>query len=223
MLDVARYLVRSTLPPVPSATVVYKGTQTTTTNETTTTWTGIDIGTPHPKRIVILAVYIGVGTSASATVNGISSYHRTQVTTHEFAIFAHQVPCGTTADIAVTAAASTRKAAAVYVAYPRNHMVLDDGTDTANSATDAVISNVKVQAGGFLIYAGGQNATLGTFTTTWTGPDAVTEDVDAQLESAASYTMGRIDTTVSSDQDDLTLAESVSGTKRLVCASWGPP
>ena len=90
--------------------------------------------------------------------------------------------------------------------------------------TDANVANLKAQAGGFLIYAGSQPVVLGTFTTTWNGTNGtLQEDVDAQLEAATSYTTGMIPNfTVSSDNDDLNMAESASGTKLLVAVTWGP-
>lgn len=211
------------LPAVPSRTPIYKSTVTTTTDETTSTFTGIDIGTPHPKRLVILACYHGVAAAATATVNGIPHQTRSQNTAHEFSILAVAVPNGTLGDIAVSATGSLRKAVSVYIAYPQNHLPRFTGAVSAATTTDANAANCPVSASGFLIYAGGQHATLGTFITTWTGADAVVENVDAQLESAASYTMGHIVITTSSDLDDLNMAESASGTKRLSVGTWGPP
>lgn len=212
-------------PPVPSATPVYKTTLTTTTNENTTTWTGQDIGTPHRRRVVILAGYHGVAAAATGTVNGNAFAYRAQNTTHEWAIMVFEAPVGTTADITVTATSSIRKAISVYVAYPRTWMPRQVGNVSAATTTDATVSGFASIHGGFVIYAGGQHATLGTFTTTWTGTasgDVLTEDVDAQLEAAASYTAGWVDIRSSSASRSLTLAESTSGTKRLVLASFEP-
>lgn len=211
------------MPPVPSKDPVYKSTQTTTTDENTSTWTAVDIGVPHPRRIVILACYHGVAAACTGTVNGIAQYYRNQNTAHEFSQLAFQVPVGTTADITVTAASSIRKAVSVYVAYPRNPIPLDAGTDTANTTTNAVVSDIEVVASGFFIYNGGQHGTLGAFSITWSPGDPGTEDVDAQLEAAASYTAGNGRIATSSTTGDFTLAETVSGTKRLVVTSWGPP
>lgn len=211
------------LPPI-TAGCEYKGTQTTTTDENTTTWTGVDIGLPHPKRVIVLACYLGVAAGMTATVNGISQYARIQNTAHECGITLHQVPCGTTANIAVTAASSLRKAVSIYVAYPANHLQLDSGTATANTTADAAVNAMAMQVGGCLIYVGSQNAVLGTFTTTWSGADTITEDVDAQIESTASYTMGAIKTCLrGSSGGNVTLAESTSGTKRLAVVTFGSP
>lgn len=211
-------------PKAPSATPIYKGTQTTTTDETTTTWTGVDIGVAHPDRIVILAVYHGVAAACTVTVNGCPAYFRAQNTAHEVSLHAVEVEAGTTATITVSATSSLRKACAVYVAYPHRHTPLDSGTATAATTTNANVANLTLHAEGFAIYVGAQHATLGTFTTTWNANGTVTEDVDAQLESAASYTMGRVmSVTQSSETGDVDLAESASGTKRLAAATWGPP
>ena len=115
--------------PVPSLTPIYKTTLTTTTNETTTEWTGVDIGTPHPKRIVILATYHGIAAAATCTVAGFPLNSVQQNSAHEFSIMSVHVPTSeTTATITVSATGSIRKAVAIYVAYPRIIFPLDGGT-----------------------------------------------------------------------------------------------
>ena len=209
-------------PPAPVLTPTYLSTQTTTTDETTTTFSGISIGTPHPKRIVVIAGHHGVAAAATATLNGTAHHFRSQNTAHEFSLFMWMVPLGDTADIAVSATSSIRKAFSIYYLYPANPVPTFSGTATAATTTNATIANFKCDYGGSLIYAGGQHATLGAFTTTFSG-QTITEDVDAQYESASSYTTGRIsDVSVSSSAVTLDLGETVSGTKRLTAASWGP-
>lgn len=224
MLICGRPVFIPQIPKAPFAGCVYKTTLTTTTDENGTTWNSQDIGAPHPSRIVVLAVFQGVnGDLTTVTVNGINEYHKTRL--NEFSITAHRVPTDTTATIVVTAATSLRKAVGVYVGYPWNPIPLDFGSVSANTTTDANVADQKTQAGGFLIYSGGQLSTLGTFTTTWNGQgsDAVTENADAQLEATSSYTNGHINITRSDDIGDVNMAESTSGTKRLIVCSWGPP
>lgn len=230
------------IPRVPALDPIYKGTLTTTTNETTTTWTGVDIGTPHPRRVVVLACYHGVAAAVTGRVNGVDNFVRVQNTAHEVGILIFPCPHGWTASVEVSATSSLRKAVSVYVLYPRSFLPVDSGTATANTTSDATVSNMQARMmwGGISntkagdvascgIYVGAQHATLGTFTTTWVPNPAgaqatVTEDVDAQLEAAGSYTMGRITKfMVGSELSDLTLAESVSGTKRLAVAMFDWP
>lgn len=213
------------LPKVPSLVPIYKVTLTTTTDETTTTFTGVDIGLPHPKRVVVLCILGGVSNSnATSRVNGYDQYFTTGGGTSLTSnITAHIVPNDTTATIEVTRTTSARKAVSVYVFYPENPIPLDSSAAPANTTVDANLVKLKVQAGGCLIYAGSQLATLGTFTTTWDGTDGVVEDVDAQLEATSSYTAGHINVTVSTDNSNLNLAESVSGTKCLAAVTFGPP
>jgi hypothetical protein len=206
-------------------TPTFIGTQTQTVDETTTTWTGIGLGstaTPHPKRIVVVAGHHGVAAAATATLNGDPYFMRVQNTTYEFSMFAFFCPFGDAIDLSVSATGSIRKAFAIYVLYPHHPVPLITGSASAGTTTNATIANFIVHTRGCVIYAGGQHATLGAFTTTLSG-QTVTEDVDTQYESASSYTMGRITSvSPSSNTNALTLAETVSGTKRLVGASWGP-
>lgn len=212
------------IPNAPFRGCQYKTTVTTTTDETTSTWTGVDIGTPHPDRIVVLAIFQGVNgdvTNATTTVNGVQPCHKTRI--NEFAITVHKVPLGTTATVAVSATTSLRKAVGIFIAYPEIPIPMESGSVSAATTSDAQLLNWRQRDGGFLIYSGGQLATLGTFTTTWNGTDTLVEDVDAQLEAASSYTFGHINTIISTNVNDLIMAESVSGTKRLVACIWGPP
>lgn len=211
------------LPPVPSRTLDYKGTVTHTGPEDTTVFTGCDIGVPHPQRVIVLSVYHGVGVAAFALVNGTPHVGRRQTPSHEGGLHVFNIPNGTTADITLTAAGSLDKAVSWYVCYPRHWQDPDSGAASANAGTDAVTNDIKVVAGGWLIYAGVQAITLGTHTVTWGGADTVTEDVDAQIGGSATYSMGHIDITESSDANDLTLAASVNGTKRIACITIQPP
>lgn len=213
----------SVLPPVPSATPVYKGSNTTTVNETTSTFTGVDIGVAHPRRIVILAAYLGVAATSSATINGVPCVRMQHSANHEAAIFYARAPDGVTASIEITAVGSLRKAFGTYVAYPRSDIPLMWSAASATGTTDASSGKVRSQAGGFIVYVGDQNIVLGTFITTYS-PETVTEDVDAQLEGISSYTWGQISSvSISSDPaKNVNLAASTSGTKRIVGASWGP-
>ncbi len=234
----------ATLPAGPyplSSSNPYLGTQTTTTDETTSTFTGVDIGLPHPLRVIVLAVYHGVAAACTATVAGIDAYFREQNTAHEFSVHAMQVPNGVTADITVSAVGSARKAVSVFAIYPRSHVPVDSGTATANTTTNATVSDLQTIGAAYsysgntfvsvlgaqLIFSGGQNATLGAFTTTFTGGMlVVAESVDAQLEGVASYTAGYGRTNggfdAASSSGDVTLAETVSGTKRLVAVIFQP-
>ncbi len=206
--------------PVPSTIPIYKSTQTTTTDEDVTTWAGLDIGVPHPQRVVIVAGFIGVSVTSSCTVNGISHTASVGNGTRNSAIYSIPVPNGLLGDVVVTAVGSVRKAMSIYVAYPSSPAIISSGLDSQTLTTDATAS-LRVLVGGFVIYAGSQGATLGAFGTTWSGAESVTEDVDAQLEAASSYTTGSFAVTAASTST-LTLAETVSGTKHFVAGSFFP-
>ncbi len=204
----------------PFTGVQYKTTLTTTTDETLTTWTGVDIGQAHPHRMIILATFMGVNVTPATTVNGFTTIDK--IRNNEFGITFHIVPTGSTATITASGVSSARKAIGVYVAYPMWTTLVDSGSTSAATTTDANLADLKVVRGGALIYSGGQLSTLGTFTTTWNGTDAVIEDIDAQLEATSSYTSGHINITNSSDISDLNMAESNSGAKRLAAISIYP-
>lgn len=230
------------VPRVPSVDPIYKTTLTTTTNETTTTWTDVDIGTPHPRRVVVLAGYHGVAAAVTGRLNGVDNFMRVQNTAHEIGILIFPCPHGWTATVEVSATSSLRKAVSVYVLYPGSVLPVDSGTVSANTTSVAGVNDMQARMmwGGISnskaadvsscgIYVGAQHATLGTFTTTWVPNPAgaqatVTEDVDAQLEAAASYTMGRITRfMVGSELGDVNLTASTSGTKRLAVAMFDWP
>jgi hypothetical protein len=209
------------LPPVPSLVPIYKSTQTTTANETVTTWTGVDIGTPHPKRVVCAALYKGHANLSGMTIGGQYAPVYWFGSGHECAIHAARVPGGDTADIVASVASSQLKACSIFVLYP-NDFTTRDFAASATTTNNATVTP-QVRKNGSLIYCGVQHSTLGAFSTTWSGAEAVTESVDAQLEANASYTMGMIPLFLTSQVTSvLTLAETVSGTKRLVAVPFGP-
>jgi hypothetical protein len=215
--------VLSPLPPVPSIVPIPTALLTSTVDEDTTTWTDVDIGIEHPHRIVVLAFMRGATSGTpTATVNGIPAIVPT-LALQAAGIQFLQVPSGSRATITLTNAGSVRKAVQVYVAYPNEPIPIDAVRAFNTSTSDAVAADLKVMRNGFVIYAGGQLTAQSTYTVTWSGTDAVTEDVDATLESVSSYTMGRILVTAGSDLDDLTLAASLSGTKAIVAVSWASP
>lgn len=219
-------VVASKIPKAPFAGCKYKTTLTTVTNEDQSTWNNVDIGEEHPDRVVVLAIYEGVAVApsdaaVSTNVNGQQMIQRAR--NNEFGVFSFPVPTGTLVTVQVAFVGSQRKAVGVYVAYPWTPLSLDLGSASANTTSNATVSDQQVEAGGCLIYSGGQHGQTGDFVTTWTGVDAVTEDADAQLEATATYTHGHINVTRASSADDLTLAESASGTKRLVVMTLPPP
>lgn len=214
-------LILKKLPIVPFVGCQYKTTLTDTANATLSTWDSVDIGVEHPNRMIIVASFSGVSALPVVLVAGIEKVQIQR--TASVAITVHRVPTGTTCSISISSASSLRKAASVYVAYPYS-IWRDSGGTTALTTSNAVVSDIKSVPNGFMIYCGAQLSVLGTFTTTWNGTDIVVEDVDAQLESASSYTMGHINfTEASSDLHDMTLATSTSGQKDFVVLTMLPP
>jgi len=214
------------IPVAPFAGAAYKTTLTTTVNETTSIFTGVSVGAPHPDRVVVLAIHQGVnGDVTAASVADYAFYHKTRL--NEFAITAHRLPNDVSnAGISISATSSLRKSIGIFVCYPSNPIPTDFGSASAAAGNNAVIGNLEAQGGGCLIYSGGQNATLGSFTTTFGGGEAVNEDVDAQYESASTYTQGHINLITSAmgaTARTLQMAASVNGTKRLVAVLFGPP
>lgn len=210
------------LPPPPSRQAVYRTTVTTTVDETVTTWTGVAIGPEHPDRVVLLITFLGV----AALSTGYPRVNRTPplrwTRQNEIVISTHRCP-GTTATIEVSSTGSVRKAAMVWTVYPGVDAVCKFSVGTANTTTDLIFTNFKACAGGSMIWGASQLATVGAFGTTWPGSGTVTEDVDAQLEAASTYAGGRVTgITASSDTLSLTIAETVSGTKRGAAVSFPP-
>ena len=204
---------------------VYKTTLTSTTNVAiagTYTFSTVDIGTAATNRVVVVGHMCASGTNNTMTIGGVAA---TRVTKNGAAsIYAAIVPTGTTGDIIVTVAdaSAARIALIVWVGYTRDAVTgLDSGSDSASGTTDAVASDIAIKPGGFVCAIGAQFNTPGSsFTGTWSGVDSVTENVDAELESASCYAGFLIATTVDSTTGDFTLAEGVSGTKQLAVVSY---
>jgi len=208
---------------VPSTTFVYKTTLTDTTNKAsgeTYTFAGADIGTAHAKRVVILGV-VSSNSGTTVTVGGVSA---TLVdSAGSMRLFRASVPSGATADIVVNPAATIGRMAVSYgVFYPSSATPLGaDGGTASGTGNVAHSINASVQEiGGIIVAYGGHQASLGTFTWTWGGADAITEHVDAQIESASSYSMASVNLTEDAT-NTLTMAYTASATKAMVYGTWG--
>jgi hypothetical protein len=215
-------LILDRLPPAPSLVPVYKTTLTTSTNETTTTWNDVDLGEPHPHRVIVLACYHGVSAVPTVVIHGVTAFLFGPAA-YEERIAIAQLPNGRTGTISVSATGSLRKAVSVYVAYPHRHFGPEDANATSVSGTSNATITMRVCRNGGLIFAGCQQAVVGPFTMTWSGAEAVTENVDADSEATSGYVHGMIPSFLTSQfTSTLTLAETVSGVKRLIALPIGP-
>jgi hypothetical protein len=207
-------------PPVPSRVPIFKTTLTDTTDADTSTFTEVDIGVPHPRRVVILATMHGVIANVTATVQGsLGRVSSASQSSRYTSIMSYRVPKGFTTEIVVTSAASLRKAVGVFVAYPLSHLIESSDDTTQATTTDAVLT-VNGMADGFVIYSGAQLNILGAFGATWSGTDAAVESVDAQLEATSSYSFGYVPLTQTLVGATLTIAETTSGTKHATAAAF---
>lgn len=212
--------------PVPSATFIYKGNAEDTANKTsgqTYTFSGKDIGTAHAKRIVVVGLFCNVNVT-DVTIGGVTATRADAASGSQlYRIYSAAVPSGTTADIVITVGGNSGRCAIMWgIGYPNSATKLGGGTGTATGTSNVVhsISNTVQEIGGFIVAIGGRHDTLGTATWTWGGADAITEDVDTQIESTASYSFAHINLT-EDVTNNLTFAFSVSATKTMAWASWG--
>lgn len=210
----------------PSTTFIYKGNAEDTANKTsgqTYIFSGKDIGTAHAKRIVVVGLFCNVNVT-DVTIGGVTATRADAASgSQSYRIYSAAVPSGTTADIVVTVGGNSGRCAIMWgIAYPNSSTKLGGGTGTATGTSNVVhsISNTVQETGGFIVAIGGRHDTLGTATWTWGGADAITEDVDTQIESTASYSFAHINLT-EDVTNNLTFAFSVSATKLMAWASWG--
>lgn len=210
----------------PSSTFIYKSPALTdTANKTdgqTYSWTGKDIGTAHTNRIVIAGVFSPAGgLTFDLTIGGVTATPPINGTV--FNICSAAVPTGTTADFVMTVHDAYSRAVICYgIYYPSSATPLGSGSASANGTTNATasVTAAKQATNGLLIAFGGQEAIVGDFTWSWSGADSLTEHVDTTIESASSYSMVSLQFTTVGTQT-LTMAESVSGTKKFAYATWG--
>lgn len=215
--------------PVPSLVPIFKGIQSSTADVAASNsydFLGVDIGTAHPKRIVIVGSINPSGLTSNPTVNGVAITNReSDGSADGFNIGSIAVPTGTTADISVPIALGTalRCVVAVWIAYPASATPIGNDDGTATGTTNATADNVSIVPGGFLVAWGGQQSTVGSFTGSWSGADTPSEEVDATIEAATSYAAWTMPTTEALATGDFTLAASASGIKKILAVSWGVP
>ncbi len=215
--------------PVPSLVPIWKGVLTSTANvaaSSSYSFAGVDIGTAHAKRIVILGTLSPGGLTSNPTVDGNAVTNReSDGSADGFNIGSIAFPTGTTATIAlpITLGTAERCVIGVWIAYPASATPIGNDDGTGNGTTNATADNVSVVPGGFLIAWGGQVNTVGSFTGSWSGADTPTEEVDATIEATSSYAAWTMPTTETLATGDFTLAASASGIKKILAVSWGPP
>jgi hypothetical protein len=210
------------MPPVPSLTPVYMSTQTTTTDQATTTWSGLDIGVPHPKRVVVVGYFSGATNASTVTLNGLEpvALENNNGGTRYTNTYVFPVPSGTTGELIASTSGSSRKAASIWVYYPNRPFAISSGQDSA-TGSNPISASLTVQAGGAVFYTAECSAVLSTFTTTWGGTESVVEDVDAQHEATSTYTMGHINILTSS-VNTLTATPVDAAAKQLSAIVLGP-
>lgn len=206
--------------------LTYGGDTTNVATGASYTFAGVNLGISDAKRLIVVGVHTGsfdhdlvtvAGNNASAVgtaANTVAGFWR---------LWSYQLGAGVTSgDITVRSAGTsiTRCGIGVWALYPTSATPRDSGNDNASSTTDAVVPDLDVASGGTVIWFGGQQSVVDGVTVTWNGTDSVTQDFQNTLEAAARIAGGRIAITETNSTRDLTLAETTSGTKVLVAASW---
>lgn len=185
--------------------------RTDATNSATYTWSGVDIGTPHPDRTVILCVVMPATASrtfSSLLVNGTSVTPDARSANggwFQTALVALHLPTGTTLDVAATINNTANNASLHAFAIPRR---LVKGATSAGHATPAA-ATLPTTLGGLVIAA----AYLPDSPTpaAWSGVDDVHS---VAVESRYHYAL-----TASGTGSDVTITTPTGGTVVAVAYS----
>jgi hypothetical protein len=203
----------------------YLWTDTSDTNTTSYTFSSKALGSDHANRRLRIAIHTPLVAVSAVSVGGVAATSvasNTHSSIWTLSTTATALAGLTTANVVVTTATTcSRVSISMWVDYASSGTATDFGSDTDASTVDSVVA-LDVVPDGHVIYVGSQNTSLGTFTTTWAGSDAVVEDYDSQRESTSTVTFGHINTSETATRN-LTLSESTSGQKVLVAASFGAP
>lgn len=195
------------------------------------TVTGLSIGTPDAKRVVIIGIESSVQLS-SVTLGGVAMTAGpiNGGPTSSCIQFWYLATSGGVLDTATTATlvaanasgtTASRFEVSIYVCYPASAVPVDSDNVSATSGTPAVINDLAVATGGFVATLSECNSSSPS-TVTWTGTDPVVEDYDLATESGSPFVAGNhIAINQTSSTLDLTLTADIAGTKKLVAISFG--
>lgn len=170
---------------------------------------GAAIGTPSPDRILVAVVSSGQATPPTGvTIDGTAMNSRVNASNHA-RIFTLAWPSNTTATVALTGSSGTSTNSIELYA-----MTGASGETPFATATGAGSGSLNVPANGVCVGgAWGSGATGGV----WTGLS--TRDY---LSTTASEVMTAAHQEFSAAQTSLAVSVTLSGTKDLALASWGP-
>lgn len=164
------------------------------TDTTAYTFAGKSIGAADSNRRIIIAVAgssVTAGrTISSVTVGGLTATGDVTATSTGFgtnisALYRVVVPTGTTADVVVTFSGSMRHCGISVYRLINAGAVFNTATDITIGGSNDLSASINIPGGGCAIGSVIGNGSAAVRTWTWTN---LTEDVDATIEGATSYT-----------------------------------
>tara|TARA_R110000823_G_scaffold241850_8_gene366477 strand:- start:72 stop:734 length:663 start_codon:yes stop_codon:yes gene_type:complete len=192
-------------------------TSTSTANPVVITL--VDIGDPHPQRMVAVLINTGgsIGESdvLTCTIGGVST---TVVHERSAAICYAKVPTGTTATVSFTwSGALDQTNLLAYRFNTRETTTLD--AVTASVFGNHTIADVECEDGGVVLWCTGYPGTTGTITASWNGTDSLVYDT-AHLGSGMSNRKGHVLPTETSTIRDLPVTTGGVGNLGTIVLSF---
>jgi hypothetical protein len=199
-----------------------------TANAAAYTFSSLSFGAADSNRVLIVSIGARRATDTSISSVTIGGVTATAIVTAEntgsgsdfAAIFAANVPTGTTGDVVVTFADACIRCVIGL------HSTTDTGGsvtahDTSTDLTTTPSTTIDVEEGGAVVACSWASLSAGSAAVSWTG---VTEDYDTQPETASNGVSGGHDDELASETGR-TITASQSGTvarAALAVASWSP-
>lgn len=209
---------------------LYLGSAADPANLTSYTFSNFGLGNADANRMVVLAVMWSSSSTAetlsSASIGGIAAsiIGQNSTVTRGIALIRASVPTGTVGDVVLTFSAGVLSAEIfAWRAVLATHTPLDSGTAGATDQNERVVSDLQVQAGGFVIAACNLNDDNSNPEVWWTGPDVISFDATPLLgEATGKALLATGNTDNASTTNDLTFKRGAIGgvDMRVVAASW---
>lgn len=222
LIDKVKGLWSSVLEVTGAAGLILELTATATDNTDTTTYTfnGVSLGTAAADRKVILGIFLGVPSSntpqvTGVTINGVAANLRTRTGTGTLdippgAIFDLNVPTGTSATIVITCGGGdTPPGCLLYVVTAKNYtggVVADADFITAASTGTQLALSLDLQANGFAVYFGCGNESTGGTGVSWSGAS----EVDDRTWNYGGFTISRVAAATRKPTSTATVAETAT-------------
>jgi hypothetical protein len=195
-----------------------------TVDRTNYSFTTVSLGVEASNRYLL----IGVATSSSLNrtisvfqldATDIELLSNVGILSRSYAWGIIAWPTGTTGDLTINMSAGISRMSGVIIPIYYDSLILLDSVENNANATTMTLANIVQHIGGTIVAGIDNSSNTDTATASWTGADAIADLDNAIVESTQALTV-KINTTETTDDDDLTFTSSGTTNKTGAALSF---